>query len=256
MIFEISVRWMLEMVFGKKTESFDELLNLISLHHFSTYTRRLDHVEVKMITKNSDNLEEFDFFCLEIKGSAFLWHMIRCIVAILMLVGIEKESPEIILELLDVEKNAKKPQYSLASEIPLNLFKCDYREDQPEDVDISTDEINTDLLNKWQFDETTLKDVIVDLQEHWCTHNVKSSMIYEMLRVLREEYETRFPNQPVVKSQVNSLNKDNKRREYQKLHDRQKCSTLEDRIDHFTKKRRIVQADDMDLPHTTNVNKC
>lgn len=198
-----------------------------------------------MMTRNSDNLEEFDFFCLEIKGSAFLWHMIRCIVAILMLIGQEKEAPEIILDLMDVEKNAKKPQYSLASEIPLNLFKCDYKEDQPEDG-----QFNMELLNKWEFDETTLKDVIVDLQEHWCTETVKSSMIYEMLRVLREEFATRFPDHPTIKSQVNSLNKDNKRKEYQKLHDRQKCSTLEDRIDHYTKKRRIVQADEM--TDTTN----
>lgn len=216
-----------------------QLISNLTSFYFSNYIRRLDSVEVKLATRNNDNLNEFDFFYLEIKGSAFLWHMIRCIVAILMLVGQEKEAPEIILDLLDVEKNDKKPQYSLASEVPLNLFKCDYRDDQLEDNELNPD-IQTELLNKWKFDQEALKDVIVELQEQWCTENVKSSMIYEMLRVLQEEFSRNFPDQPAIKSQVNSLNKDNKRKEYQKLHDRQKCSTLEDRIDHFTKKRRII----------------
>lgn len=205
------------------------------------YTRRLDHVEIKLATRNHEQLDEFDMMYLEIKGSAFLWHMIRCIVAILMLVGKQVEGPEIVKELLDVEKNSKKPQYSLASEIPLNLFKCNFREDQPEGNEVP---VNMEMLNKWIFGEEALKDVIVDLQEHWCNESVKSTMIYEMLKVLRNEYSTEFPNQPEINMQVCSLNKDNKRRDYQKLQDRQKCSTLEDRIEHYTKKRRILNAED------------
>lgn len=203
------------------------------------YIRRLDHVEIKVVTSNHEQLVEYDMLYLEIKGSAFLWHMIRCIVAILMLIGKEVESPEIVKELLDVEKNSMKPQYSLASEIPLNLFKCNFREDQSEGDEAPT---NTEMLNKWVFDEEALRDVIVDVQEHWCNESVKSSMIYEMLKVLRKEYSHEFPNQPEINMQVSSLNRDNKRREYQKLQDRQKCSTLEDRIEHYTKKRRIVKA--------------
>lgn len=36
------------------------------------YTRRLDHVEIKLATKNHECLEPFDMWLLEIKGSAFL----------------------------------------------------------------------------------------------------------------------------------------------------------------------------------------
>lgn len=36
------------------------------------YTRRLDHVEIKVATKNHEKLEAFDMLLLEIKGSAFL----------------------------------------------------------------------------------------------------------------------------------------------------------------------------------------
>lgn len=170
--------------------------------------------------------------------------MIRCIVSILLLVGQEKESPDIIRELLDIENNTMKPQYSMASEIPLNLFLCNFREDLP---DIG-DEIpaNIEMLNKWIFDEETLRDTITDLQEHWCSESVKSTMIYEMLKVLRNEYASQFPDKPEINMQMSSLNRDLKRREYQKLWDRQKCSTLEDRIEHYTKKRRIIKADEED----------
>lgn len=40
----------------------------------------------------------------ELVGSSYLWHQVRCIMAILMLVGEEKEKPDIVTTLLDVEK--------------------------------------------------------------------------------------------------------------------------------------------------------
>lgn len=207
------------------------------------YIRRLDNVEIKMAAKNHEGLMPFDMFFLEIKGSAFLWHMIRCIVSILMLVGQECEPAEIVKDLLDVEKNDKKPQYSLASEIPLNLFLCNFKEDQPQDEHDQL--LNTEKLNQWIFEEEALGDVITDLQEHWCSESVKSTMLYEMLKVLHQEYSTHFPGKSPIHAQVSSLNRDNKRREYQNLMDRQKCSTLEDRIEHYTKKRRIYKDDQM-----------
>lgn len=202
------------------------------------YIRRLDNVEIKVATLNHEGLNTFDMLYLEIKGSAFLWHMIRCIVAILMLVGKQREAPEIIEELLDVENNDMKPQYSLASEIPLNLFMCNYRDDEIESNESLT---NSEMLNKWIFEEEAMRDVIIDLQEHWCNENVKSTMIYEMLKVLQSEYSQQFPSQLTINMQASSLNRDNKRREYQNLMNRQKCSTLEDRIEHYTKKRRIIK---------------
>lgn len=207
------------------------------------YIRRLDNVEIKIATRNHEDLVAFDMMYLEIKGSAFLWHMIRCIVAILMLVGQRREEPEIIKELLDVNVNNKKPQYSLASEIPLNLFLCNFRDDEADPNEVAR---NVEMLNKWIFDEEALREVIIDLQEHWCDQAVKSTMIYEMLKVLSSEYTEQFPDHPTTNKQATALNKDNKRREYQKLMNRQKCATLEDRIEHYTKKRRIVIADEME----------
>lgn len=47
----------------------------------------------------------------EVTGQAFLYHQVRCMMAILFLIGQRMESPEVIDELLDVEKNPRKPQY-------------------------------------------------------------------------------------------------------------------------------------------------
>lgn len=63
---------------------------------------------------------------LYIKGSAFLWHQIRCIAAILLLVGRGQEDPVVVKELLNIEKNPRKPIYPIASDEPLLLFNCSY----------------------------------------------------------------------------------------------------------------------------------
>ncbi|KAG5683731.1 hypothetical protein PVAND_012996 [Polypedilum vanderplanki] len=203
------------------------------------YIRRLDNVEIKLLTKN-DVSEEFDMFYLEITGSAFLWHMIRCIVSVLLLIGDKKESPDVIKELLDIKNHEQKPQYSLASEIPLNLFFCNFREDTLSEDDVP---INTEMLNKWYFNEENLREVIIEIQEHWCTESVKSAMIFEMLRVLQSEYGSNFPDKPKIMKQMASLNRDTKRKEYQKLFERQKCSSLEERIEHYTKKRKLIKTE-------------
>jgi tRNA pseudouridine38/39 synthase len=70
-------------------------------------------------------------FCVH--GTAFLWHQVRCMVAVLFLVGQGLEEPSIIDELLDVEKNPGKPLYEMADDKPLVLWDCIYpgREARP-----------------------------------------------------------------------------------------------------------------------------
>lgn len=62
----------------------------------------------------------------EVKGVAFLWHMVRCIVAVLFMVGENGEHPEIMKQLLDTTTNPSKPQYMMAPERPLVLHECGY----------------------------------------------------------------------------------------------------------------------------------
>eukprot|EP01102_Stenamoeba_stenopodia_P019675 TRINITY_DN7482_c0_g1_i1.p1 TRINITY_DN7482_c0_g1~~TRINITY_DN7482_c0_g1_i1.p1 ORF type:complete len:520 (+),score=119.84 TRINITY_DN7482_c0_g1_i1:25-1560(+) len=66
------------------------------------------------------------FYEATICGYAFLWHQIRCIMAVLFMVGKGVEQPQIVSELLDVEKNPRKPFYDMASEVPLVLYDCGF----------------------------------------------------------------------------------------------------------------------------------
>lgn len=67
-------------------------------------------------------------YAFKVRGSAFLWHQIRHMVAVLFLVGQGLEPPSIVSELLDVERNPRKPNYEMAHEVPLVLWDCVFPE--------------------------------------------------------------------------------------------------------------------------------
>ncbi|KAF9728761.1 hypothetical protein PMIN06_006139 [Paraphaeosphaeria minitans] len=63
-------------------------------------------------------------YAFVLHGSAFLWHQVRSLVAILFLVGQRLERPELVSQLLDVEQNPTRPKYEMASDAPLVLWDC------------------------------------------------------------------------------------------------------------------------------------
>ncbi|KAI8473916.1 MAG: pseudouridine synthase [Monoraphidium minutum] len=66
-------------------------------------------------------------YVLHIRGTAFLWHQVRCIAAVLLMVGRSLEPPSVVASLLDVTRVPSKPQYTLAPDDPLLLFACDFK---------------------------------------------------------------------------------------------------------------------------------
>lgn len=87
----------------------------------TNFMRHVDSAEV--FGEDSDGYSICTFI---IVSKAFLWHQIRCIMALVFMVGKGLERPDIVDELFNVEKNPCKPQYTMASELPLNLFDCSY----------------------------------------------------------------------------------------------------------------------------------
>lgn len=197
------------------------------------YIRRIDSIDIKVTTRNHEQLEAFDMLCLEIRGWSFARHMVRCIAAILMLIGHGKEELSVITELLDVEKNPRRPEYGFADQIPLVLFNTNFRDDESPDIS------DTEMLNQWIYDEAELKSNIIKLQRHWCESSVKSSMLYEMVKRLQLEYSTRFPDQPEINHQMASLNRSNNQNNHKKLLERQMCPTLEEKIEHYKQRNRF-----------------
>ena len=192
------------------------------------YKRRIHSVSVSVDTSNGHG---FDMCQLTVVGQAFLWHQIRCIVAVLFLIGQGKEEPGVIKELLDIEKHPCKPQYTMASELPLVLFECEY----------------DDL--EWMYNMESHTGNIQCLQEIWSQHAIKTEMIKTMLdRMCNVHIWTKDGNEkcwreqcgePVLQ-QADCLMGGSKPRVYKSLLEREKCDTLESKIEHLTKKRKIV----------------
>lgn len=198
------------------THNFRNFCKLDLKNGVTRHTRRLDSLEIKVASINSDQLKEFDTLYLEIKGWSFLRNMVRRIVTILMLVGQHTEPPEIVTELLDADTN-HKPDYALANELPLILFDCNHRNDHNEGSETN------ELLNNWIVDEKSLSKVIRILQDKWIRANAKSTMVFEMMKKLRQEHYSRFPNHQLL-----PIYHDKRRVKYEKVSThRQESSTLE-----------------------------
>ncbi|KAH0537012.1 hypothetical protein FGG08_006147 [Glutinoglossum americanum] len=63
-------------------------------------------------------------YALTIHGSAFLWHQVRHMAAILFLIGQGLESPSLVPALLDIANQPTKPHYEMADDAPLVLWDC------------------------------------------------------------------------------------------------------------------------------------
>ncbi|XP_053687885.1 tRNA pseudouridine(38/39) synthase [Sabethes cyaneus] len=224
-----------------------------------TYMRKVYDASIKESRRDGEQ-GNYDMLFFELRGKAFLWHQVRCIMAILILVGQGKEKPNVVKELLDVESNPRKPQYSLASDLPLNLYECEFRRKgtfDPEVFDknapIVEEDDNLDGesdLRPWVYEEESLSRTIVELQALWASSSVKSTMCREMLKSLQLIYSKHFETMPVPNFQTASLLQGVQRKDYIPLMERKKCESLENRIEHYSKKRRIQvnQKEDINSP--------
>ncbi|KAF2817302.1 pseudouridylate synthase-like protein 3 [Mytilinidion resinicola] len=126
---------------------------LVGLHDFrnfckqdpskqlTDFRRRIFHADIEEVAKvdqpgflahpallppssSSGAGPEPKLYAFVVHGSAFLWHQVRSLVAIIFLVGQGFESPEIVSQLLDVAANPCKPKYLMADDAPLVLWDC------------------------------------------------------------------------------------------------------------------------------------
>ncbi|KAI5780319.1 pseudouridine synthase [Peziza echinospora] len=93
------------------------------IQNFKRYIYASDIVELPPSSANSSpNAPKIYYF--DLHGSAFLWHQVRHMVAILFLVAQHYEPPEIVTELLNAEKYPRKPLYEMADDRALVLWDC------------------------------------------------------------------------------------------------------------------------------------
>lgn len=136
----------------------------------SNFRRNILSVEINPVIEFTNGTSsQHQVYAFVIKGSAFLWHQVRCMVAILFLIGQHLEEPSVIDEFLNVEKNTK-PNYEMASEIPLVLWECGY-----------------DQHLEWHKDPESQNYILIKLQSFFEDSLLKSVQIFSILDPLRTE---------------------------------------------------------------------
>lgn len=153
------------------------LLYLIGTHDFrnfcsfdlkngvTNHVRTIISAEIKPITSSFG--DQYSFYRFVIVGQGFLYHQIRCIMTILFLVGTGKESPDVVKDLLDIEKCPAQPHYNRASPLPLCLFDCKYN---PEDLPLG-----------WIYDLSALQNLLKRLKRLWLQYKTKCLTIEQVL---------------------------------------------------------------------------
>ncbi|XP_061611610.1 tRNA pseudouridine(38/39) synthase [Phyllopteryx taeniolatus] len=177
-----------------------------------------------------DAADPHDLFVFEIKGLAFLYHQVRCMMAVLLLIGQKLEAPEIIHSLLDVHKNPRKPQYSMAVDYPLVLYDCQF-----------------DGLS-WRREAEELSLALSSLQQHWTQSAVKAHVLRDMIRGLDA-------TGGGVSSGQCLLVEGSRQRKYRPLLERPLCESLESRIEHFVKRGRLEREEGEDGGETVHKGK-
>lgn len=220
------------------THDFRNLCKMDVANGVINFQRTILSAQVQLVAQSpceERRLEPFQLCQFEVIGQAFLYHQVRCMMAILFLIGQGMEKPEIIDELLNIQKNPQKPQYSMAVEFPLVLYDCKFE--------------NT----KWIYDHEVQEFNVTHLQQLWASHAVKTHMLYSMLQGLdsvmvtcaagtKTDEATEWRNiQPSVIKHTSAFVEGVKMRTYKPLMDRPKCQGLESRIQHFVRRGRIEQ---------------
>ena len=96
------------------THDFRNLCKMDVANGVINFQRTILSAQVKLVGQSlaEDGWQApFQLCQFEVTGQAFLYHQVRCMMAVLFLIGQGMEEPEIIDELLNVEKNPQKPQY-------------------------------------------------------------------------------------------------------------------------------------------------
>ncbi|KAH9504417.1 tRNA pseudouridine synthase 3 [Bulinus truncatus] len=201
------------------------------------FTRKIFRADVSSLKESNLGYSMCE---LTVVGQAFLWHQIRCIVSVLFLIGQGKEDLMVLDELLDVNKNPRKPQYAMASELPLVLFDCDFGDNL-----------------EWIYEADWHEDNIRHLQQLWAQHTIKATMIKKMLEELDvAKVETDSDIAPwnelstPVLQQTEWMIPGNKPKTYKPLMKRQTCESLEERVEYYAKRRKLQDKESIDVEAT------
>jgi tRNA pseudouridine38/39 synthase len=110
---------------SKQITNFEREIFHSSIEEVEDYTGTLAYLnDSGLRPAGSSDCKNPKVYTFNLHGSAFLWHQVRHMVAILFLIGQGLEKPSVISELLDVKTNPTRPTYEMAADTPLVLWDC------------------------------------------------------------------------------------------------------------------------------------
>ena len=177
----------------------------------TTFERRITHVDVEEVKQqsgpvafleqqqlakhaNPTHLKRGDLptsgpkvYSFTVHGSAFLWHQVRHMAAVLFLVGQKLELPSIVDELLDIENNRSRPTYEMASDAPLVLWDCIFPIDKAQSQDdglkwiYAGDARNLEGLTTKGDGKFGLGGIVDEVWSNWRKHKIDETLASALL---------------------------------------------------------------------------
>lgn len=219
-------------IFHKKGLNLELMSNAAKLyegsHDFRNFCKldggkQITNYERKILRSQIISVDD-EFMCFDLEGTAFLWHQVRNMIAILFLVGQELEKPEIVLELMDVEKNPSRPLYDMGSDIPLILYDCKFPPVE------------------WIQSERSVKaqKTVTGVYSNWLQERVKTQVARYMLDLFQGSLDFDELDKEMQKTRINlGDGKGKVVGDYVPLAKREKQKSYEDINERWTKKRKL-----------------
>jgi tRNA pseudouridine(38-40) synthase len=91
-----------------------------------SFNRNVLHASIEPVRPLAAAPHPLDIFVFNVKATAFLWHQVRAMVAILFRVGDGIDAPGVVAAMLQPGRFRDKPNYSIAPDDALLLWDCEF----------------------------------------------------------------------------------------------------------------------------------
>ena len=91
-----------------------------------SFNRNVLHASIEPVRPLEGAPHPLDMYVFNVKATAFLWHQVRAMVAILFRVGDGIDAPGVVAAMLQAGRFRDKPNYSIAADDALLLWDCEF----------------------------------------------------------------------------------------------------------------------------------
>lgn len=142
-------------------------------------SKQIKNFRRTILMSQIDPIEDMpNFYVFNLKGTAFLWHQVRCMIAVLLTVAQKLESPSIVNDLLNIEKYPSRPVYKMAHDIPLVLYDCGFDKDLVRWSSGPSRTFRTNKIVEGLWNDYKVKSIILNFMKEFTKEKVNDKKIY------------------------------------------------------------------------------